>query len=539
VKPGLVAKLALAAIAGALLLVAVGVAPGRTPAPGRATVLWLAVESLATDGDLAPGDDVAAFRERFGTEPRGADATQDGELPVPPAARFWVRCAAAVRALAGWPGVFALQWALWLGAALLLVRAVRPKLGGSAAIAWITVALSASAAPLVALHLVPESSALLGVALAAACIWGRRSAPTAEPEQIYQGDLVERAGAWRWPAAGVGFGLAAAAAPSLVPLAAPFVAAAPGAARLLRAAAFVAGAALSFALVALVGGWPWPSLELWYDPALAGWSAFAALVGRHLGVVTLFVPLALALVAPARDEGRRWIPWAVLAALLAQVVTSPFDLAGESGAPGNPWALPLVALLAVWPASAPPRGALAGVALLGLTLVSPLLLDALGVGDRRWARPAERLRSWLPLETTERVLPDEAVLDRGSGIVLRGSEPGVYRGKDGRLRLTAARTQLWIESATPLASLRLELGDEAPAAIEVRGGTAGEVLFRPSGEIAVDVGLASPSRRHPTWRSPRGAAFYAVELVLPRAPAAPLPLDLSIARPAGEPAEAE
>lgn len=110
-KPGLVAKLALAAIAGALLLVAVGVAPGRTPAPGRATVLWLAVESLATDGDLAPDDEAAAFRERFGTEARGVVPGMDGVLPVPPAARAWVRCAAAVRVVAGWPGVFALQWA--------------------------------------------------------------------------------------------------------------------------------------------------------------------------------------------------------------------------------------------------------------------------------------------------------------------------------------------------------------------------------------------------------------------------------------------
>lgn len=538
-RPGIGAKLALVAIAIAVGLAAVAVAPGRTPAPGRATVLWLAVESLATDGDLEPADDAAAFRERFGTEARGAAAGRDGKLPVPPATRPWVRAAATVRAVAGWPGVFASQWLLWLASALLLVRAVRPKLGSSSATAWVAVVVSASAAPLAALHLVPETFALLGIALAAACIWGRRSAPTAEPEQVYQGDLAERSGAWRWPVAGLGFGLAAAAAPSLLPLAAPFVVAAPRGTRLLRGAAFLVGAALSFAAAALVAGWPWPPLELWYDPRLLGWSALGALVGRHLGIVPLFAPLLLVFSEPARDEGRRWIPWAAAAALLAQVVTSPFDLAGESGAPGNPWALPVVALLALLPATAPSRGALALAAVLGLVLVAPLMLDSLGVGDRRWARPARLVRAWLPLETTQRALPGEAVLDRGSGVVLRGFEPEVFSGKDGRLRLTAARTPLWIESATELGSLRLELGDGAPATIEVRGGAAGEVLFRPSGEVAVDVGLDSPSRRHPTWRSPRGAAFYTVELILPRAPAAPLPVDLSIARPAGPAMETE
>jgi hypothetical protein len=293
-----------------------------------------------------------------------------------------------------------------------------------------------------------------------------------------------------------------------------------------------------FAAAAVVAGWPWPPLELWYDPALAAWSALGALAGRHLGILPLFVPLLVAFASVGRDEGRRWIPWAAGAALLTQIVTSPFDLAGESGAPGNPWALPLVLLLALLPAATPARGALALAAFAGVTLAAPLFADALGVGEERWARPVQVVRAWLPLETTERALPAEATLDRGSGIVVRGFEPAVYRAGDGRLRLTAARTALWIESATELGSLRLELGDGAPATIEVRGGTAGDLLFRPNGDVALDVSLGAPDRRHPTWRSPLGAAFYRIELVLPRSPAAPLPLDLSIARPPGVSGEA-
>jgi hypothetical protein len=85
----------------------------------------------------------------------------------------------------------------------------------------------------------------------------------------------------------------------------------------------------------------------------------------------------------------------------------------------------------------------------------------------------------------------------------------------------------------PLSSIRLELGAGAPASFEIAGGELGDVLFRPNGDVALDVRLDGATRRHPTWRSPAGAAVAVFELTLPEAPAAPIPFDLSQARPQG------
>ncbi len=527
-RPELAARLLLAALVVALLAAALFVAPARRPDDGRQSALWLAVEQRAGSADA-----VAAFAARYGSPPRGVALDREGSLAPARPHRLGVAVAALARRLAGWPGVFALQ-ALLFGAILaLLARAGRGALGGSVATRWVLIALVASAAPLAVLSPTPELLGAFGVALAAATIWGRRAAPTIEPDAIYAGELAERSGAWRWPAAGLAFGLAAIGAPSVLPLAAPFVAAAPRGRRLVRGLGFAAGAAISGLAAAVLVGSFWQPVEFWYDLRLLGWSGLALLVGRHLGVATLFLPLLAAFAEPSREAGRRWIPWAVLAALAAQVVTSPFDLAGDAGAAGNAWFLPAAALLVALPRRLPGGGALAALALASAALVSPLALDALGLADRSWARSASAARGWLPLESTEREIPGTAVLDRGSGIVVRGFPPAVFAAADGTLRVTAARAPLLLESGAELASVRLEFGASAPASIGVTGGRTGDLLARPSGELALDVDLGEPDRRHPTWRSPRGAALYFVTLTMDEAPPAPVAFDLSIARPRG------
>jgi hypothetical protein len=540
-----------AVAAAALLVAALRYGPERRPATPGQTELRLAVESLATDGDLAYAPaDAERFRARFGAAalegfrlegasrhgrrpaagPAGAPAAEP-ELPRLRAPWAWVHLAATARRLGGWPAVFFLQWLYVAGAGLLLAWGLRPRLGTDGAALFSGVALLASAASLATLWLVPEALLLFAAAAAGAAVWGRRRGPSVELGDVYGGELTEREGRWRWPVAGVAFGLVAAGSPAYLPLAWPLAAAAPRGRRALPAALLLGSAGLVFAVVALAGGRPWPPLELWYDPHLLGWATVGLVAGRFVGAATWYLPALVALAVPSRDEGRRFIPWAVVAALAFQVVTSPFDLAGDSGAAGNAWFLPLFALILLLPARNP-RGALGGAALASLLLVAPAGLDATGLAGRPWARGAASLRAWLPLDTTLRTLPGTAEIDR-SGIVLRGFAPAVFRGADGRLRLAADAATLMVVSAAPLGSIRLELGAEAPADIRVSRARAGDLVLRPDGGVALDVRLGAPDREHPTWSSPHGAAIYVFRLELPRAPVAPLPLDLSLARPLG------
>ncbi len=539
-------KVALLAAGALLLAAALGLAPGRRPAEGGQTSLWLAVESRAIDGDLLfEAKDADRFRSNFGEsalkgfhlrERREVTVGRDGrprEAPSLEAPWLWTRLAASARAIGGRTGLFFLQWVLVFGAALLVLWGTRPRLGSSGSSSWVLLSVFSSSAALAALFLVPEALHFFLLALAGAVLWGRRSLPTVEVGQVYGGDLDRSAAWWRFVVAGLAFGVVATGAPSYLPLAWPLLAEAPVGRRAAGSALFVATAGLSFALLVLAGGRPWPPIELWYDPALLGWAGFGLLFGRSAGVLVAFVPALLAFATPTRDEGRRWIPWSILASVTLHLLTSPFDLAGDSGAPGNAWFLPHFALLLLLPARLPARGGRIAVAALSLFLIAPAWLAVAGLEGRSWVRPLARLHAFLPLDSTLRDLPGAATLDHRSGIVVRGFAPEVFAGADGRLRLTGAAAALVVESATPLSSLRLEFGGDAPASFEVRGGRMGDVVLRPNGDVAVDVALGEPARRHPTARSPRGASIYLLRLELPKAPAAPLAFDFSIARPVG------
>ena len=556
VKPGLAAKLLFAAGAAALGALALLRGPALPPRTPGQIELRLAVESLSRDGDLAyETRDADRFRVAFGQsalkdfhlrarrsataspEADGVAARQAGattsRAPDLSAPWPWARLAAIAHRLGGWPGVFSVQWSLLILGCVLATWSIAPLVGSAGAFRFVSVVLFASALAIGAVYLVPEMLQFALVAVAGAVVWGRRSAPTVEPEQVYGGDLSGRPGTWRWLVAGLCLGLVATGAPSYVVLGIPLVAAAGAGRRGAAGALVVLGATVAFGLALLAGGWPWPPLATVFDLRLLGWSAAGLAVGRSIGVLVLFLPLLLAFATPARDEGRRWIPWTVALAALLQLVTAPFDLAGDSGASGNSWFLPLAALLLFLPARVPAATAVVAVGIASWALLAPSWLPAFGLEAKRWARELGRPRALLPIETTQRELAGTATLDTGSGIAVRGLEPDVFAGGDGRLRLAGRSAALAVESATPLASLRLEFGADAPATFEVKGGSAGDVVLRPNGEVAVDVSFVEPSRTHPTWRSPGGASIYFLRLELERAPVKPLPFDVSLARPAG------
>ncbi len=97
-----------------------------------------------------------------------------------------------------------------------------------------------------------------------------------------------------------------------------------------------------------------------------------------------------------------------------------------------------------------------------------------------------------------------------------------------------------VESDRALSSVRLDFSANAPGTLAVEGGTTGSTTFRPSGEVAFEIALGRPARRHPLWWSRVPVSIYVLRLALPgasgmgsqgsAAAADPVTFDLGLAR---------
>lgn len=533
--PAALLALLLAAVAAGAWLAA----PGRPPAPGEATTLWLAASSLARDGDLAFGAaDGGRFRAAFGDEPAGVWQSRDGRLAAPALPAL---AAAAGAWISPARGPFLAQALLLALAAAALVAALRPRLGARAPL-WVAVLLFGSVAFRAGLRLAPETLAAAGVALAYALVWGRRAGSATAPADLFEGELPAHPRLVRWLGAGVGLGCAVAQSPAYLALALPPLGALPRLRRRSAAALLAAGLVVPVAVAAAMEGAPWEPLDPRFHLPLIGWNALDFVAGRHVGLLVGFLPLVLGLLAPARDLGRRWIPAAAAVAALFLLVTSPFDWAGAAPEWGNAAFLPIyLALASRVGGPAPDSRALAVAALAGVFLLPVWLSPIAGVppvGGAALRRALERPRALLPFETALRTLPGSVEIRRGD-VALRSAGAEIFADASGeRMRLAGRHGRLIVESARPLSSLRLEFGPEAPSSLRVEGGEVGNTTFRPSGEIAFDVALGAPRRRHPLWWSAAPASIYRLDLDLGQDPNAPLAFELALARSA-VPAEEE
>ena len=521
-----------------LLLAALGAgawfaAPSRPPDPGEATTLWLAAASLAHDGDLAftPAD-AARFRAAFGVEPSDVWRDADGRLAAPALPAL---AAAAGARISAARGPFLVQALLVALAAAALVAALRPRLGAQAPL-WVALLLFGSVAFRAGLRLAPETLGFAGVAVAYALVWGRRAGAAAAPTEMFEGDLPSRPRLLRWLGAGLGLGCAASLAPAYLALALPPLGALPRARRAFAAGLLALGTILPIALAAGVEGAPWDPLEPRLDARLIAWNGLDFMAGRHVGLLVGFLPVALAFVAPALDLGRRWIPAAAGGAALFLLFTAPFDWAGAAPGWGNAAFLPIyAALVARLGGPAPPARALLVAALAAPFLLAVWLSPIAGVpavGGAPLRQALERVRSVLPFETALRSLPGSVELRRGD-VAMRSVGPEIFADAGGeRMRLAGRRGRVLIASTRPLSSVRLEFGAAAPSSLRVGGGEVGNTTFRPSGEIAFDVTLGRPLRRHPLWWSAAPAAIYRLDLDLGQDPGAPLAFELALARSA-------
>lgn len=521
----------LVALVAATALAAAWPPAGWTPRPGGETTLWLSGASLARDSDLAlDEEDGARFREAFGRAPVGIWSAA-GRLD-PPALPALATVAGAW--LAPQRGPALVQGLLFALAAAALWRGTRARLGESTA-PYLLVALFGSAAFTAAFRLQAETLAFAAVAIAGAALWGRPAGRVAAPDDVYRGELPGGEGMLRWLVAGAGFGTAATLAPAYLVLALPALAARPRSRRTAAAALFAAGFVAPFLAALAVGGAPWEPIQPVADFALQGWNLAYLIAGRHVGLAPYFLPLLLALAAPARDPGLRFVPLSVLLAALLLPLAAPYDFAGEGSFWGNPAFLPVYALALFAIGRPPSRGALALTLAAALPFVAPLWLaprsgSPTGLGPMVTAA-LERPRDWLPFETSLRTLPEDAAVERG-GVVLRSAGRQVFADAEGGLVFFGRRGEVAVYSARPLSSVRLEFAGEAPSSLEVAGGEVGNTTFRPSGQVAFDVAVGEAARRHPVWWSREPVSVYFLDLRLGRAPSAPLRFDLELARPA-------
>lgn len=526
------------AVALAVALVAAGAASAilggvRAPDAGRETAYWLAVESLAIDGDARLEEvDRARFAERFGRRPELAQVVADEDGAQLASPWLWTRIAALVRARAGHVAVRLLQSSLVAWTAFVAAATLASRVGGGSAGWLVGVALFASAAFAAGFRMEPRALEMAAMASAAAAIWYRRLGPARPADDVYRGALDARPTALRWLVAGGCGGVVAAASPSYLPLLAPLVVAAPAGRRGRAGALFAAGVAVVVAGLVALGGAPWEPIAAAVSAPLYGWAALGLLLGRGIGLVPYFVPALLLVGLGGRREGKQWVVPAVAGALALQLALAPFDFVDGGLARGNAWFLPPLALLLLAvESSESPRATLA-VGVVGLPLLLAAWLAAVGA-DRAAEAVGARLGAVervLPLASTLRWQPGVAELRRGA-VVARGVAPGLV-GDDGGLVLRGARGELMVTSDRPLASVRLELGRDAPAKVVVRGATLGNVIYRPNGEVAIDIELTERrARRHPVWWSPGGAWTYAFGLRCEPPPARPVAIELAFGRP--------
>lgn len=524
----------LALLLGATGWVAVTAAPGRAPAPGAETTLWLAAHSLAADHDeLFVDTDVARFRAAFAEAPRSVrTAVRSDRLAAPYlAAHLW----SWALVLGGERGPFLLNAVALMLAAVAGSRALRAALGAAAPL-WIALFLFGSVAFTYVFRWQSELLVFAAVVLAGALVWGREATTVVDrgPDQIYGGDVEARAALWPWPLAGLLIGAAAVRHPAYALLAIPMLFDLPQSPK--RGGRVAAGVLFVLPLLAPLGfvlaahGAPWETPAVVLHPSLFGWNALYLVAGRNAGVLVGFLPVLALLLSRRRageGGGRRFLPLVVLVAAVAQLLSSPFDWAGDLSAVGNPWFLPLYG--ALWFCAGPAlrlRGALL-LTLATAPVVAPYWISPLSDGTAAPAALAgftSQIRERLPFETTLRELPGSCEIVR-AGVRLRGTGPSIQpvagrlawqsegegRGKGER------RTALLVESDRALSSVRLDFSANASATLAVEGGTAGSTTFRPSGEVAFDITLGRAARRHPLWWSRAPVSIYFLGLALPEA----------------------
>ncbi len=266
-----------------------------------------------------------------------------------------------------------------------------------------------------------------------------------------------------------------------------------------------------------------PRFSWGLDPRLWAWDVIYLLVGRSIGILPYFAPLLL-LGAGALAGLRRPFLIASVVWGLAVVIWHPFNIFGGEGAIANRLFLPVYG--ALWMLIGPPRRQTAVFALASVVLAAPFLWP---LWASPWSYPiapqegyrhvTKVARALLPYEASQRRLPGGDVAEH-NGLTIRFlTHRGWAETHRNRLVIDGkGPAELLVASLTPLDTLRLDFGKEAPGQIEIRGAALRERLLQPSGGISFRVEPRSWLRHHPMWWSPEPHWQYRLTVELPEVP---------------------
>ena len=267
------------------------------------------------------------------------------------------------------------------------------------------------------------------------------------------------------------------------------------------------------------------------DPRIIGWSLVDLIAGRNFGVLVWFAPVVLLVASFRRETARGWLLASVGIATLLLAFQQPHGPRFVEGTPVSAF-LPLYAACWFVPARVPRPLWLILTAILAGLIIWPAWSSPLDTGrtaDRPWSH-RYALAHYLPYETTREHVPFYSEW-RGTGVKSRSLSPGLTRSERGpALVPSAGPAELMIASEKPLEAVLIDFGPEARTDLRVEGGELGNTVFRPDGGVRFEIVLGEPDRVHPMWFSPKPHSIYLLEIEMPGAPDAELPVSI-LARP--------
>jgi hypothetical protein len=249
------------------------------------------------------------------------------------------------------------------------------------------------------------------------------------------------------------------------------------------------------------------------------WDVVYSIVGRHVGLLPYFLPLALLLALWRPTTGRTGLAVLGAVGLVVSLVVYPFDFALLPEALGNRLFVPFFVIFWWLPARSFGRIGSLAILSLGVCFLWPLWVPGGGalanVGSGAFPRGA--LLDLLPTETTQRDLPMRGEVVTRDLLVRPGAglQPG---GRRGHFLLAQGRPgELVIASPGSIRELRLVFDAAAATSLEVEGGAVGSMTLTPDGGVAFDVLLDKSHIRHPVWWSPEVHSFHRLRLSMPAA----------------------
>ncbi len=251
--------------------------------------------------------------------------------------------------------------------------------------------------------------------------------------------------------------------------------------------------------------------------AAALWASLEFSLGRSFGVIPYFLPLLLLLALHKFRGLGSSVVWASLVSCLVLCCFWPFDWLANTSLPGNGWFLPLYGALLIVPARSAPRWSLVLVSLVAMAILLPQWwgrLPGLEAPDLR--RPTQVTRL-LPVETLPRSAVNMLLTAGPMEVWSPDMEPdrGAWKVPGGEWG------SLVISSRVAISQIWLDCGGQAGTDIAVRGGVAGDSLFRGDGGVGFSIDLGS-GRRHRVGWSGDPVQVYVLHFRFPRALQAPI-----------------